>query len=71
MEWSDAKSSCTRGELQGFYCHLLLHPQGRAVERAEIQRIASQRRIWLPETPEQARGLLFGSGTPIRGREDR
>ena len=62
-----AISRLSRGELQGAYCLLLLSKAPDPHAKIRCEQIASTRRIWLPETREQAAGLLFRGETPTHG----
>lgn len=63
MDASQA-SSLSRAELQGAWCFLLLSKQPDPLLKAEILRLASDRKIWLPKAPAEAASLLFRGVAP-------
>ena len=67
--WSICEGS--RAQLQGFYSQLLIDGNPNPLAKIECGGIASTRRIWLPETREQAVGLLREGKTPIHGHVEK
>lgn len=59
-----AASSLSRGELQGAFCLQRLSKTPDPLLTVELQRLAQERRIWLPATPAQAASLLFAGAAP-------
>ena len=64
-------SQPSRGQLQGFYAQLLIDGCPDPLLKIQCEQIAQARRIWLPETQEQARGLLREGKTPIHGHVEK
>lgn len=64
MTWDQVRSNISPGQLQGFYCQLMLSDPPRPLEKLQIQQAASARKIWLPATREQAASLLYRGETP-------
>lgn len=61
---TSAASSLSRGELQGAFCLLLLSKTPDPHLKLELQRLAQERKIWLPQAPAEAASLLFAGVAP-------
>lgn len=64
-------ASLTRGELQGALAYQLLSKTPDPLLKAELVRLASERRIWVPTTPAEAAGLLFRGVAPDQRHVER
>jgi len=64
-------ASLSRGELQGALSYQLLSKTPDPLLKAELVRLASERRIWVPTTRAEAAGLLLRGVAPDQRHVER